>query len=660
LSAIFGLIRLDGSRLGRDALEAMRAALAGWGGDGGGIWTAGSVGLGQQLRAVTPEDLAEDQPVASRDGRRVLVSDGRVDNRPELAAELGLPPSARRLPDSAFILAAHERWGADCGRHLSGSFSFAVWDASHGRLLVARSPFGARQVLYHQGVDFVAFAPAPRALFAVPGIPRGLCLESVADWLALVPIAPGMSLYRSIRSLEPGHALTVDSRGCRTTEFWRPAPARTLRLGSDQEYVEAFTERFDRAVADSLRSLRPVGVLMSGGLDSTSVAATAAPTLARRGERLAAFTGAPRRGFRRPGAPDSLIDEVPLASLVAERYPSIDLSVIRADGQLFLDGLDRFFDAVELPFEATVNRVWYEASLAAAQQQGIGVVLTGKCGNWTASWHGGGLIRSLTGTGRWGTAWREVQASAPVSRASSVAAALARAGVLARLPWRVQVAIAQLRNGGDPLLAADEWWVPLSPIHPQFARAQDVAGRSRARGCDHWQRRRVDTRAARWERLLSLQRDTGVSDGYSALFGVDIRDPTGDVRVAEFCLSLPEDQFRRAGVPRWLIRRAMAGRLPAEVLAPRPRAVQGADWFERLRGARGRVAEELAVLEKSEIAAATLDLPRMRRLADRLDEPPRGQPSPDPAQLRLDYSLVLQRGLMMGRFLRWFEGSGDT
>ena len=119
---------------------------------------------------------------------------------------------------------------------------------------------------------------------------------------------------------------------------------------------------------------------------------------------------------------------------MAERYPSIDLSVIRADGQFFLDGLDQFFDAVELPFEATTSRVWYEAILAAAQQRGIGVMLTGKCGNWTASWPGGGLIRSLTGTGRWGTAWREVQASAPGSRAWSVAAALARAGVLARLP----------------------------------------------------------------------------------------------------------------------------------------------------------------------------------------------------------------------------------
>ena len=134
------------------------------------------------------------------------------------------------------------------------------------------------------------------------------------------------------------------------------------------------------------------------------------------------------------------------------------------------------------------------------------------------------------------------------------------------------------------------------------------------------------------------------------MFGVDIRDPTGDVRVAEFCLSLPEDQCRRAGVSRWLLRRAMAERLPAEILTGRGHGIQAADWFERLSGARGRVRDELAALEGSELARTVLDLPRMRRLTDRIDQPPASG-----TEQLFDYSLVLQRGLMMGRYLRWFE-----
>jgi asparagine synthase (glutamine-hydrolysing) len=647
VSAIFGLVRWRGAGPDGRALEALRAATATHGGDGGGTWTADGVGLGQQLKAVTPEDSCEEQPLVSRDGLRVLVSDGRIDNRLELSAELGLAPG-RRVPDSAFILAAYERWGEDCARHLIGPFSFALWDVRMRRLLVARSPFGAKPVFFHQAPDRVVFAPMPGALFAVPGVPRGLCLESLADSLVLVPLAPEASLYTGIRSLEPGHLLIIDGRGgLRARAFWTPEPARMLRLGCDEEYVEAFTERFERAVSDHLRSRGQVGIMMSAGLDSTSVAATAAPLLARSGQTLAAFTGAPRAGFGDPVAESRLVDEAPLAGTMAARYANIDLSVIRADG-MFLDGLDRFFAAAEMPFEAAANRISYEAMLSAAQHRGIRVLLTGKCGNWTMSWPGVGLVRSLAGSGRWVTAWRETRAQIPDSRASA-AVDLLRTVLKAWLPLPARIAIARLRHRDDPLLA-DDWWAPVSPIHPEFARAQHVAERSRDRDCDYWLRRGFGTPAARRFRLMELQRDTGLNAGYSALFGMDIRDPTADTRIAEFCLSVPEDQYRRAGVSRWLIRRAMADRLPAEILASRRHGIQSADWFERLLAARIQVFEELRVLEQSETARTVLDLPRMRRIADRMDHPPA-----DRMEQRHDYALVLERGLMMGRFVRWFE-----
>jgi asparagine synthase (glutamine-hydrolysing) len=655
VSAIFGLVAVDGDGLPGRALEAMRSALADHGGDGGDTWAAGGAGLGQQLKLVTAQDRFERQPLVSQDGLRVLVSDGRIDNRPELSRALGLPGRCQTGPDSAFILAAYERWGTDCLQHLIGSFCFAIWDAGRGRLLLARSPFGAKPVFFHQAADFVAFATTTRALFALRGVPRRLCLESIADNLILVPLEPGASLFHGIRGLEPGHALTADRGGCRVRAFWRPQPRHELRLGRDEEYVEAFRERFDRVVADHLRSLSPVGVLLSGGLDSTSVAATAAPLLARRGERLAAFTAAPRNGFLEPGAPHWLVDEAPLARTVAARYENVDLSVIRAEGLFFLDGLDRFFDAAEMPYEGTASRVWHEGIMAEAQRQGIRVLLTGKCGNWTVSWNGSGLLRSLVGTGRWAAAWRETRAVTPAGRARPAARALVSGGLVPQLPWRAQVAIARRRGGDDPLLAPESWWAPLSPIHPEFARAQNVAARSRARGYDHWFRRRIDTPQRRWDRLMHVQRLAGVNGAFQALYGTDVRDPTADVRIAEFCLSLPEEQYRRGGVSRRLIRRAMADRLPAEILASPRRGIDTADWFERLSGARVRVFEALALLEQSETASAVLDLPRMRRLADRLD-----QPATDPVRRVMDYRHVLERGLMVGGFLRWFDGSRDS
>ena len=172
MSAIYGLFSPHGGGPPDRALLQMRAALAAHGGDGSSTWTGSGLGLGQELKRITPEDLAERQPLMSRDGRLVLVSDGRIDNRRELSAELGLAWESPQVPDSAFILAAYERWGEDCAGRLVGSFSFAIWDEQCKRLLLARSPFGARTVFYHRTTEFVAFATMPKALFALPDVSR--------------------------------------------------------------------------------------------------------------------------------------------------------------------------------------------------------------------------------------------------------------------------------------------------------------------------------------------------------------------------------------------------------------------------------------------------------------------------------------------------------
>ena len=480
-------------------------------------------------------------------------------------------------------------------------------------------------------------------------MPRRLSHQGIADLLVLVPPEPGASLYEGISSLEPGHQLTADRRGCRVRAFWTPELRRELRLGSDQEYEEAFTELFDRVVADQLRSLSPVGMLLSGGLDSTSVAASAAPLLAKRGERLAAFTGAPMIGFRERDLPGWVLDEAPLAGLVAARHGNVDHFVVRAPG-LFLDDLDRFFDVAETPYTGTASRVWYEGIMAAAQRRDVSVLLTGKSGNYTVSWPGTGLIRSLVGKGRSRQAWREARAQAPAGGLKSTARIFARGGLVARLPGHVQLAITS-RHYDDPLLDRQDWWSPLSPINPEFAREQRVAERSRARDCDRWLLRRVDTPAARLRHLMDdVHHVSGINGAYSALYGVDIRDPTGDARIAQFCLSLPEAQCSRQGVSRSLIRRAMADRLPPEIVTGARHGIDTADWFERLSDARPVVLEELRLLERNETARAVLDLPRLRGLADTLDAAPS-----DAYQRLLNYRHVLERGLMAGRFLRWLE-----
>ena len=134
-------------------------------------------------------------------------------------------------------------------------------------------------------------------------------------------------------------------------------------------------------------------------------------------------------------------------------------------------------------------------------------------------------------------------------------------------------------------------------------------------------------------------------------WGIDIRDPTADRRLIEFCLSVPTEQFFRNGVPRALARAALADRVPAEVLNERRRGLQAVDWHEGMTAARTRILEEIGRLEQNGPAARALDLPRMRRLAE--NWPTEGWHREDIIE---QYRLALLRGISVGHFLRRASG----
>jgi asparagine synthase (glutamine-hydrolysing) len=590
----------------------MDAALVRHGPDASGTWSDGAVGLGHRLMRFTPQDRFEQQPVVSADGQFVLVCDGRVDNRVELADELGIAGRIDELADSALVLRAYAQWGQDCLRHLVGAYTLAVWDAREHCLMVARSAVDGPCLWFHTTPDAVTFATMPKGLFAVPGIVRACDEQFLADYLARAGVDPSASFYRGISRLLPGQVLIVGRAGWSLRHHWQPDLTREIRFPRDEQYVEALVELLDRVVKDHLRSLSPAGVMLSGGLDSTAVAALASEILGRDGQRLAAFTEVPRAGFDGTLISGRYADETPYVEAMARRYSNLDINLIHTDRQFYLDGLESFFQSTEVPFPNASNRVWYEAILRAAERSGTCVLLHGGMGNLTMSWGGGGLL----------------------------------AHVLAFVPNAVYLAVDRLR-GGVATSLRDQ-----SPIHADFALANRVEERSRETGRHLRFRSRADRRPGRARSILAgISRADGLGAGYEALFGVTGRDPTADVRVVEFCLAVPEEQYRRDGDTRWLIRRSMASRVPPQVLANRKRGLQAADWFERMTGARAQILDALTRIEESDVARRAIDLPRLRQLADLM---PHATGSAN--RLLADYRFTLSNGLMTGCFLRWMEG----
>ena len=651
MSVIFGLYNRNGGPVQKQGLERMSRVLAPYGPEKSSIWTKGNIGLGHRLLCFTPEDRFEDQPLRSPNLERVLLFTGRLDNRPDLIRKLSLNPTqASTLPDSRLVFLAYEKWGQKCVHHLLGSFALVLWDPQKKELFLARSPVTARSLFYHKSPRTFAFASMPKALFQLPHIPRELDYEALADYLASAPAGPDKTFYRHIRTLPAGHWMKVKSHDLTLREFWKPDIYSEIRYSKNSDYAEAFNERFQQAVKARFRSITPVGVLMSGGLDSSSVAAAAAPLLQKEGKKLTAFTEVPSPDFKGPIIKSRYADETPYVREIARMYPNIDLNLIRTGSRFYLEDLETFFRAAEIPFRNASNRPYIEAIFKEAQKQNIRVLLTGGQGNLTISWRGSGLLPNLIYKGHWLRALEQARTLSRQGRARAQWRVLTSQGIMPLLPTPLWTVIQSLREKKIPFFSLSPPWSEHSPIRPDFAKENKIKARARRKGHDFKYRITRDTRFIRLKTLKGFGLFDSLQTGYQALFGTETRDPTTDIRVVEFCLSLPEEAYNFNGVSRRLIRRAMKDRLPSSVLWNKKRGLQAADWFERLKGAQDQIRKALKDMEQSDLVCRALDLPRLWELFEKI--PHAGS---DPKKLMKEYRSVMEFGLMTGSFIRWIE-----
>jgi asparagine synthase (glutamine-hydrolysing) len=639
VSAIFGILQRDGKLVEPDQMTRMSRILEPHGPDDHGFTIQENAGIGYRLRRFTPEDQYERQPI-SCDGAVWLVSDARIDNRRELGDELGISASeASSMPDSMFIRHAWHRWGPECPRHMTGAYSFAVYDSRNQSLLLVRSPRGASPVLYVEKPGIFAFATAPKALFATSGRGREINLSRLADFLLIRPSDPGVTFYKGVESLPGGFTLRVSRDSLEMRRYWSPDGLRPIRYRKDEDYAEAFCSLFDRVVQDQLRSASPVGIMLSGGLDSASIAASAALSLRGGAELLHAFTEVPEDTGELPSLPGRYSDETPLVKVLGKKYPNIELNFVRTAGGFYFDGIDRFFEAAETPMRNASNRVWIEAIQQRAADRNIRVILNGSMGNLTISWDGSELLPKLIRAGRLLRALAEARGLAREGRSRSTIRALA-GGFLFLLPDPLWQTVNRLRTA-DSQSGDEVPWEVYSPISRVLVSDLGLHGRN------------LRSRPRFGMRMQPLGQRGLSSDtmrGHQAMFGVQSRVPADDQRIVEFCLSIPEEQFLRDGTDRWLVRRAFSERLPVEILCNKRRGLQAGDWLNRLTLAYPQVVKELDRLDDCPLARYAIDLPRVRTLAKGLSS---GDFGAGPEALRQRTKMDL--GLMTGRFLRWFD-----
>jgi len=291
MSGIVGIVNWDGAPVDRRLLERLTDALSARGTDARRICLDDSVGFGHAWLRTSDDSLPDLQPL-SLDGHVWITADVRVDGRAELVSEL----TARGCRDvngendAALILHAYRAWGEDCVHHLLGDFVFAIWDGPRRRLFCARDHFGVKPLFFAQAGACLVFSNTLDCVRRHPSVSGRLNEQAIGDFLLFGGNQdPATSAFADIHRLPPAHRL-VGSGRLRPTRYWTLPIDSPIRYRRRWEYVDHFRDLLESAVADRLRSRR-CGVLMSGGLDSTSVAATAKRWRSPQGSSLRAFTG---------------------------------------------------------------------------------------------------------------------------------------------------------------------------------------------------------------------------------------------------------------------------------------------------------------------------------------------------------------------------------
>jgi asparagine synthase (glutamine-hydrolysing) len=555
------MVNLDGAPIKPAALKLMAQAAAYRGPDGIRYHTEGALGLAHLALNVTPESVRERQPLASERGDLVLVADARIDNREELvrtlSAEGHLPDESPT--DAELILAAYRCWGTECAVRLVGDFAFAIWDARHRRLFAARDAMAMRALYYRVEPRRVLFGTEVKQILAAPGVPARIFEPALGAYLVGCFGRLEWSFYEGISQLAPGHAVVVDGSGHRTWRYWDIDPEFRIEYSSEEEYVEHFLEVFLEAVRCRLRSTKPVGIFLSGGMDSGSIASTAGWLLRR--EELVED-----RAFR---AYSWAFEELPqcderhISDGIAKHYGFPVTDVLADEAWPLKDypdhGPDR--DAPWIwPYQALNER-----TLMAARSDGMGSVLSGSrgdemVGDWVFDLPG--LLR----TGQLSTLWSELLAYQHYNGetlSQATARRLLKPLMLETWPWGAERAL-EARRGLRR--RSEHPSNPYAPwVRPEFAERIGLAeivkeSKPHSPITDH-------ARRMRYERvfMLSSSRLMLADERTRARYGLSFADPWSDRRLAEFVLAVPQWRIQRVGEDKRIARQAMRGIMPEQV-----------------------------------------------------------------------------------------------
>ncbi|WHY61143.1 lasso peptide isopeptide bond-forming cyclase [Cytobacillus firmus] len=645
MSAIAGIYNLNGEQVSIEKSGGLMKAFEKFPADDIQTWHKDNIFLGCHAQWITPESIGEQLPFYDYQRQIAITADAIIDNREELFERLQIDREDRKkIRDSQLILLAYHKWGEESPKFLVGDFAFMIWDEKKRKMFGARDFSGARTLYYYRDNHRFGFSTTIQPLFSLPGVKKELNEQWLAEYLAIAGMIDAVdgeiTPYRNIEQLPPSHSITIFEDKIKIIRYSRLIPGNQLKLKSNEEYVEAFRDVFQKAVTSRLRTHLNVGAQLSGGLDSGAVVSFAVKEMQKVNKKLHTFSYIPTKDFKDFTPKQLMANETPLVRSTVEYVGGIQDHYLDFNGKSSFSEIDDFLDILEMPYKFFENSFWLKGMFEKAHEEGIGVLLNGDRGNFTISWgYALDYYATLLKKIKWFRLFQELnQYSRNIGGA--------RLGNLPRLARIGFPILNRLFPQGKP------YKLP-SLINPVFAEDCGVFEKFKQYGIDQtgWYSALnvYEERKKHFEDVFQWNAGNTLSSKLSLRYAMWKRDPTNDIRVIRFCLTVPEKQYVQNGLDRALIRRSTESYLPDEVrLNQRIRGVQGADWVQRMIPCWDEFTDEVRQLSTDKRVLEFLNGQVIRTSLLKVEGGVRPEYATDP-----DYK-ILMRSLIVFRFIKKF------
>lgn len=570
--------------------------------------------------------------------RYQIITWARIDNLKNLAELLGTSYAELcKISSAEVILKCYLKWKEDCVHYLIGDWVFALFDEQTQTFFLAKDHFGNSCFYYYHEKDFIIFSSDIKNILSFDKVPKQLNPNAIFQQTSLRK-KDSQTCYKGIFQVPNGHFLIGSESKIRLKNYWLPINAPSIYYKKNEDYTLHFLELYQQAV-DCRMNQGKTGIALSSGLDSSSVAALAAPILANRNEVMETFTWKPKTTDSVLMSRNSFGDETILAKQLVNHLGTYKMNIAEEKMGNILDIKRQCVEVFHQPIHINIH--FYEL-LERVQQSSIHTLLTGNMGNYTISYQGD---EALYFKNFWTRLYKKesIQELQHWKNNKQLNNFL----FLAKSIYRPFVQPILKRLNKDSKKPFTSFYS--DNIFRQTTVKKELANFSMLTPDIEMLRRSLKYPK---QNIVSIFQSNiyGRSKPIYNHFGINTTAPPMDKRIIEFCIGLPNSQFIGEGYTKRIFKKAMHGKIPNQILYNQKRGRQQGGLLDKYRYEAKEIKEVLHQFEKSPLVDYWLDTKKLMNMLHIIS----GQHSKNTTGL-FSYITTLSMGLTIGLFLQQFE-----